>query len=275
MARQRQEEREQARAARDALEQQLEKELARVRAELVQERQKRDHDEEMRREAESRGNLKRDEEMGQQLRAITDLLLAHREEFSRKKEIVDERWREKREWRDETNRQFQGLFNMAQSVLDCREEEKARYEEERRDAAERHSTQDVLNEIQRLRELFETSAHSWREETEKHHRELLDTVLSTTNVQVPSNMQEYLDEFIKSLAIEVRTLLSEVGKLREERRTLQLEIGTLLCLRSNYQGGLFDSDLIPTTGPLTPPPPGDLTPHEPSVPPSTTNGNVT
>ena len=155
MARQPQEEREQARAARDALEQQLlaerkrgdderdarmgelEKELARVRAELVQERQKHDHDEEMRREAGSCGNLERDKEMGQQPRAITDLLLAHREEFLRKNETVDERWRETLEWRDETNRQFKGLFNMVQDVLDCREEEKARYEEERRDAAER------------------------------------------------------------------------------------------------------------------------------------------
>ena len=155
MARQLQEEREQARAARDALDQQvlaerkrgdderdarmreLEEELGRVRAELDHERQQRDHDEEMRREAESQKNLERDEEMRQQLSEITDLLLAHREEFARKKETVDERWREKLEWRDETNRQFQGVFNMVQSVLDCCEEEKARYEEEQRVAAER------------------------------------------------------------------------------------------------------------------------------------------
>ena len=56
-------------------------------------------------------------------------------------------------------------------------------------------------------------------------------------------------------------LLGEVGKLREERRNLQLwvtslpnwgliterinfsEIGTLLCLRSKYDpGGMFDPD---------------------------------
>ncbi|KAH9993287.1 hypothetical protein BJV74DRAFT_884401 [Russula compacta] len=285
MARQLQEEREQARAARDALEQQvlaerkrgdderdarmreLEEELTRVRAELDHERQQRDHDEEMRREAESERNLERDAEMRQQLSEITDLLLAHREEFARKKETVDERWKDKLEWRDETNRQFQGLFNMVQSVLDCCEEEKARYEEEQRAAAERPSTQDVLDELQRLRELFETLTNSWHEETERHHRELLDTVQSTANVQVPFNVQGYLDEFSKSLASEVRMLLGEVGKLREERRTIQLEIGTLLCLRSNYQGGLFDSDWKPTTGPLAPQPPGDLPPDEPSAPP--------
>jgi hypothetical protein len=56
-------------------------------------------------------------------------------------------------------------------------------------------------------------------------------------------------------------LLNEVSKLREERRNIQLlaiiisisvqwfadelpsEIGTLLCLRSNYEtGGMFDPD---------------------------------
>ncbi|KAI0290752.1 hypothetical protein B0F90DRAFT_578875 [Multifurca ochricompacta] len=35
-------------------------------------------------------------------------------------------------------------------------------------------------------------------------------------------------------------LLGEVGKLREERRNIQFEIGTLLCLRSKYEtGGMF------------------------------------
>jgi len=32
---------------------------------------------------------------------------------------------------------------------------------------------------------------------------------------------QYLDEFSKALATEVRILLGEVGKLREERRNLQ------------------------------------------------------
>lgn len=32
---------------------------------------------------------------------------------------------------------------------------------------------------------------------------------------------QYLDEFSKALASEVRMLLGEVGKLREERRALQ------------------------------------------------------
>jgi acetoin utilization deacetylase AcuC-like enzyme len=155
MARQLQAEREEARTAWEALEQQvlagcrqaederdarmreLEEELARVRAELDHERQQRDHDEEMRREADSQRNLERDEETRQQLSEITDLLLAHREEFARKRETVDERWRDKLEWREETDRQFQGLFSMVQGVIDGCAEAKAKCEEERRAAEQR------------------------------------------------------------------------------------------------------------------------------------------
>ena len=194
MARQIDAEREEARAAREALEQQLqaeskranderdarmrelEEELTRVRTELDHERQQRDHDDEMRREAESQRNQERDEEMRQQLSEITDLLLAHREEFARKKETVDERWREKQEWRDETNRQFQGLFSMIQGMIDNCAEEKARCEEERRAAAARPSksislihvhvftiflaTQEIMDELQRLRDLFDSLTNS-------------------------------------------------------------------------------------------------------------------
>jgi hypothetical protein len=155
MARQLQAEREEARAVREALEQQvhaerrqaeeerdarmreLEEELARVRAELDHERQQRDHDEEMRREADSQRASERDEETRQQLSEITDLLLAHRDEFAQKRETVEERWREKLEWRDETNRQFQGLFSMVQGVIDTCAEDRARCEEERRAAEQR------------------------------------------------------------------------------------------------------------------------------------------
>ncbi|KAI0299456.1 hypothetical protein B0F90DRAFT_1857037 [Multifurca ochricompacta] len=179
--------------------------------------------------------------MRQQLSEITDLLLAHRDEFARKRETVEERWNEKLEWRQEKDRQWEELFRMVQGLIDDRAEERERCEEERRAAAEKPSTQDVIDILQRenetLRELFETLTNSWREETERQHKELLDTVQSTANVQVPFNVQGYLDEFSKSLATEVRMLLGEVGKLREERRNIQFEIGTLLCLRSKYETG--------------------------------------
>jgi acetoin utilization deacetylase AcuC-like enzyme len=162
MARQLQAEREEARAEREALEQrvlaerrladderdarmrELEEELARVRAELDHEKQQRDHDEDMRREADSQRVSERDEETRQQLSEITDLLLAHREEFAQKRETVEERWREKLEWREETNRQFQGLFGMVQGVMDSCAEAKAKCEEERLAAEQRPCKRESL-----------------------------------------------------------------------------------------------------------------------------------
>lgn len=52
--------------------------------------------------------------------------------------------------------------------------------------------------------------------------ETIEAVKATANEQVPYNVQGYLDEFSRSLATEVRMLLSEVGKLREDKRNLEL-----------------------------------------------------
>lgn len=67
----------------------------------------------------------------------------------------------------------------------------------------------------------------------------MKAIRETAHEQVPFNVQgvgrctkqselefdfeilQYLDEFSKSLATEVRMLLNEVGKLREEKRNLQ------------------------------------------------------
>ena len=54
---------------------------------------------------------------------------------------------------------------------------------------------------------------------------------------------QHLNDFSKSLAEEVRLLLREVGKLREEKRNIQYEIGCMLCLKSKYgPGGEFDPE---------------------------------
>jgi len=77
-----------------------------------------------------------------------------------------------------------------------------------------------------------------------------------------SDRLQYLDNFSRALASDVLVLLSEVGKLREERRIVQQcvlsevqstrclkkaksrsELGSLLCLKSKYgPGGEFNSD---------------------------------
>jgi hypothetical protein len=62
-----------------------------------------------------------------------------------------------------------------------------------------------MNELQRLQQVFESLttceyyldgedqilrlSTAWREETERQHADLLDTVRSTANVQVPFNVQ--------------------------------------------------------------------------------------
>lgn len=82
----------------------------------------------------------------------------------------------------------------------------------------------------------------WRSDTRSHHEETIAAVRHTASEQVPFNVQgvsrnfrnlppgtrlslmflifKYLDEFNRALASEVRMLLGEVGKLREERRAL-------------------------------------------------------
>ena len=148
-------EREESRAARDVLEQQvlaeraraddechariqeLEDELARVRAELEHEKQQRINDEELRREDDARRQTEGGDEMRQQLSEITDLLLAHREEFARKKEVVEEHWDRKQEWREEDGRRWDEMYRLVQGIIDDRAEERERCEEERRAAAEK------------------------------------------------------------------------------------------------------------------------------------------
>ena len=155
MAKQLQLERDDARAANEALErqmmaeraraddeckariQELEDELARVRAELEHEKQQRINDEELRREDDARRDGDRDDEMRQQLSEITDLLLAHREEFARKKEVVEEHWERKQEWREEDGRRWDEMYRLVQGIIDDRAEDREKCEEERRAAAER------------------------------------------------------------------------------------------------------------------------------------------
>lgn len=48
---------------------------------------------------------------------------------------------------------------------------------------------------------------------------------------------KYLNDFSKALAGEVRILLAEVGKLRDERRQLQYEIAELMSVKSKHGAG--------------------------------------
>ncbi|KAI0078076.1 hypothetical protein K474DRAFT_1660925 [Panus rudis PR-1116 ss-1] len=67
---------------------------------------------------------------------------------------------------------------------------------------------------------------------------------------------KYIADFSKAMAIEVRMLLNEVGKLREERRQLQAEIAELMAVKAKH-GGEFAQGWLQKIEPApeAPPPP--------------------
>ncbi|KAE9392389.1 hypothetical protein BT96DRAFT_888030 [Gymnopus androsaceus JB14] len=82
---------------------------------------------------------------------------------------------------------------------------------------------------------------------------------------------KYLNDFSKALAGEVRILLDEVGKLRDERRQLQYEIAELMAVKSKHSlGGQYApsewaaKQLEPPPAPEDPPAPS--APAEPAPP---------
>ncbi|KZT08085.1 uncharacterized protein LAESUDRAFT_811581 [Laetiporus sulphureus 93-53] len=70
----------------------------------------------------------------------------------------------------------------------------------------------------------------------------------------PAATPKYLNDFSKALANEVRILLAEVGKLRDERRALQYEIAELMSVKSKHgAGGEYTADWRPAPSPEEPP----------------------
>ncbi|TFK22400.1 hypothetical protein FA15DRAFT_622500 [Coprinopsis marcescibilis] len=89
--------------------------------------------------------------------------------------------------------------------------------------------------------------------------------------QAPPGKQNMVD-FSKALAGEMRILLDEVGKLRDEKRKLQFEIDELMTLKSKYSGE-FGGGWRPAMhgppppmaleAPMPPPPMEDIGPARP------------
>ncbi|KAG0704131.1 hypothetical protein DFH29DRAFT_913097 [Suillus ampliporus] len=263
--------------------QDLEEELARVRGELDGERQLRQT------ENEERGAAnERDEAMRAQLGDITQLVSEQRDECTRKRELMDQRWDEKQGRRAEKDGQFRELKDMVSRLIQDREADRIQEEERRLQEEGKPDIQAVIDQLTQqnieMREALHILSEHWRVEGEQRHQDTLEAVRATAREQVPFNVQVYLDEFSKALATEVRMLLGEVGKLREERRNIQYELGYLMTMRAKYgPGGEFDPEWKPPMpgpgGPDAPPPPEappappeDPMPSRPAwrtIPPST------
>ncbi|KAF9011887.1 hypothetical protein BDQ17DRAFT_794534 [Cyathus striatus] len=220
--------------------------------------------------------------MQAQLGDITNLVQDQREALERKRQVMDERWAGKEERRADKEFKWIELSDMLRTVHDGMMADRQRAEEEKREAENKPGLEQIIMELRNQnaeqRELLQQLSESWRADCERHHKETLDAVRQTAQEQVPFNVQGYLDEFSKALASEVRMLLGEVGKLREERRALQLELGELLCMKSRHgPGGEFESNWRPPPGapggpPVNPPPPPPEPPMAPELPPQAKPG---
>jgi hypothetical protein len=248
----------------------LQEELARVRGELDSERQLRQTENEERAAANER-----DEGVRAQLGDITQLVSEQRDECTRKRELMDQRWEEKQGRRAEKDAQFHELKDMVSRLIQDREADRIQEEERRLQEEGKPDIQMVLDELTRqnneMREALRVLSEDWRAEGERRHEDTLEAVRATAREQVPFNVQMYLDEFSKALATEVRMLLGEVGKLREERRNIQHELGYLMMMKAKYgPGGEFDPDWKPPMpgagGPDPPPPPPEAPPPPPEEP---------
>ncbi|KAJ7246101.1 hypothetical protein B0H12DRAFT_1126792 [Mycena haematopus] len=203
-----------------------------------------------------------------QLRDITYFIQAQRDAFEHMKALMEERWSEKPERRENKEFKWVELKDMVQKIHDDMESDRARAEGARLADQGKPGIEKVIEDLARQnaeqRELLNALHDTWRADSTRAHEETIAAVQSTAHEQVNFNVQGYLDEFSKALASEVRMLLGEVGKLREERRALQHELGYLLSIQSKYgAGGEFEPDWKPAPGapggpPLYPVPPPPL-----------------
>ncbi|KAK7453221.1 hypothetical protein VKT23_011900 [Stygiomarasmius scandens] len=76
-----------------------------------------------------------------------------------------------------------------------------------------------------------------------------------------------MNDFSKALAIEVRILLDEMGKLRDERRQLQIEIAELLAVKAKHgNGGAYSPPGWAGPAPALEAPPAPSPPPPPAEP---------
>ncbi|KZO99079.1 hypothetical protein CALVIDRAFT_561485 [Calocera viscosa TUFC12733] len=251
---------------------QLEAELDTVRQAAEQERQDRMTADLNRLEQERAETLEREASYRQELADIKNLLQDRGSEQRAWRDADEERLQEKETRYTEKLERLRKLEELLASLLDGQDRDRRKAED---DAAGRPTLESVLEQLRdqaaQQRDLLTQMQEAWRADADQRHFQTLEAVRETANQQIPFNVQTYLNDFSKALAAEVRMLLSEVGKLREERRSLQYEIGELLVLKAKHgPGGIFQPDFpLPDDKPAAPtpaPPPTAPTPPPPPAP---------
>ncbi|KIP09936.1 hypothetical protein PHLGIDRAFT_115917 [Phlebiopsis gigantea 11061_1 CR5-6] len=229
----------------------LREEIAGLRAEneqlkndLEQERQLRITEDAARRETERAEDRQRGDDLTTQLADVTTIVSETRDELSRKREQADERWTQKEAWHNECTSQMDDMKQMFAGFRDMFEQEQRVRQAEREAEASKPSVESIVEQLRdenaQLRELLQNLSEGWRADTRTQHEDMMNAIRSTAQEQVPFNISSYLDEFSKTLAKEVRQLLTEVNQLVAQKSQLQFEIASLMEFRARYeQGGIF------------------------------------
>ncbi|EJF61726.1 hypothetical protein DICSQDRAFT_169744 [Dichomitus squalens LYAD-421 SS1] len=230
----------------------LESELSAVRKELEDEKMARATEEAERHERERAEMLEQNDMMRNQLGDLTNLVTEQRDEIARKRELADQRWETKQARWEQKDEEDSHTRNMLETILANQAAMMNSHATAKDEllAEMRDNQRQALDAIEQQRIAYEGTiremAEAWRADCERHKNETIEAVKATANEQIPYNVQGYLDEFSRSLATEVRMLLSEVGKLREDKRNLEYQIGELLKFKAKYgPGGEFDPSWKP------------------------------
>lgn len=258
---------------KDARIHELENEMARMKEEMEAEKEQRSAELLQQREEASKELADGFTGLNAGLEALQNMMNEQKQCCEEKKALCEKRWADKEERRNQkkgdTDEMLILLKRIEEMVNECREEQKADKEATAGKPGPEQIIEQLKEQNHEQQELLRSLSETWMADCARHHQETVDAVRQTANEQVPFNVQGYLDEFSKALASEVRILLGEVGKLREERRGLQHEIGFLLTTKSKYgPGGEFDADWAPPSAAPPPPPPPPEPMPPPEVPPA-------
>ncbi|EJU01436.1 hypothetical protein DACRYDRAFT_22576 [Dacryopinax primogenitus] len=248
---------------------QLEEELANVKNAASQERQDRMAADLERLETERAEQARREAAYTDELRDIKNLLQDRTNEQRTWRDQDEERLQTKETRYTQKLERLQKLEELLGQILNGQENDRRKAED---DAAGRPTLESVLEQLKEQaatqRDLLNQMQEAWRADADRRHFETLEAVRETANQQIPFNVQTYLNDFSKALAAEVRMLLSEVGKLREERRNLQFEISALMGIKAKHgPGGIFQPEFtLPDDKPLAPAPAPAPAPTPPPPP---------